>query len=79
MPCTKYEELHKAVIDAMCEEDDAHRNNARRVPKSRLVQERRTAHSRVLIANTSLKRHIDGCQVCRAEGKTAVDDQTLDR
>jgi hypothetical protein len=81
MPCATYEELHQAVLEAMGAQSSTYRdllrNNDRRVTKKVLEQRYRTANSQVESANTSLKDHVGRCNICRAEGSEAVDEQSL--
>jgi len=71
MACEEHDRLQGSLVAAMIAEDRTRDSGwvAAGLSASKRIEAQSRAHSQVVIAEGIINRHIDGCEVCRSEGK----------
>jgi hypothetical protein len=70
MACAEYDRLFKAGVEAMVAEDRARDVPGRLMAESKRLAMRDDAHSKVVIAEAVLNRHLSNCDICKRDGRT---------
>jgi hypothetical protein len=72
MACEEHELLFKALVEAMVAEDrtrDSGSYISRSMSVSKRLDAQQSAHSKVVLAEMVVNRHIDECPACQADGQ----------
>jgi hypothetical protein len=71
MACAEHDRLRDALVQAMLAEDRTRDSGwvAAGVSVTKRIEAQQGAHLKVSLAETLINRHIDGCELCRAEGQ----------